>query len=158
MTRPNFALSKIWIALTLLAWPISSSFSGDAEGLLRIFAGFKGQQGLDYNSDGNIDHLDIFAFSLDWKSGFTILTESSPKSGENGVAITREGVQLPCEGSGTTVPGLHQLAAARILAPLVQRTMAHVGLISPHISHRVQSGPAGQNAADSLAAGQTDKR
>ena len=50
MTRPNFALSKIWIALTLLAWPISSSFSGDVEGLLRIFAGFKGQQGLDYNS------------------------------------------------------------------------------------------------------------
>lgn len=70
-------------------------------------------------------------------------------------------------GLGTTTPEkvsaavLKSVDSNRIeiaVAPLVQRTMAHVGLISPHISRRVQSGPAGQNAADSLASGQTDKR
>ena len=70
-------------------------------------------------------------------------------------------------GLGTTTP--EKVASAVLgavdsnrveiaVAPLVQRTMAHMGLISPHISHRVQSGSAGQNAADSLARGQTDKR
>lgn len=70
-------------------------------------------------------------------------------------------------GLGTTTP--EKVAAAVLkavdskrveiaVAPIVQRTMAHVGLMSPHISHRVQSGSAGQNAADSLAQGQTDKR
>jgi len=70
-------------------------------------------------------------------------------------------------GLGTTTP--EKVAAAVLkavgsnrveiaVAPLVQRTMAHVGLISPHIAHRVQSGPAGQKAAHSVASGQTDKR
>jgi len=70
-------------------------------------------------------------------------------------------------GLGTTTP--RKVAAAVLkaidsnrveiaVAPLVQRTMAHVGLISPHIAHRVQSGSAGQKAAHSVASGQTDKR
>ena len=70
-------------------------------------------------------------------------------------------------GLGTTTPGkvadavLKAVDSNRVeiaVAPLVQRTMAHVGLMSPHISHRVQSGSAGQNAAETLASGQTDKR
>ncbi|MCB0869248.1 MAG: SDR family NAD(P)-dependent oxidoreductase [Solirubrobacterales bacterium] len=70
-------------------------------------------------------------------------------------------------GLGTTTPEkvadavLKAVDSNRVeiaVAPIVQRTMAHVGLMSPHISHRVQSGSAGQNAADSLAQGQTDKR
>lgn len=70
-------------------------------------------------------------------------------------------------GLGTTTPAKVSTAVLKAVksnrveiavAPVVQRTMAHVGLISPHLSHRVQSGPAGQNAADSLARGQTDKR
>lgn len=70
-------------------------------------------------------------------------------------------------GLGTTTPAkvaaavLKAIRSNRVeiaVAPLVQRTMAHVGLMSPHISYRVQSGNAGQSAADSLASGQTDKR
>jgi short-subunit dehydrogenase len=70
-------------------------------------------------------------------------------------------------GLGTTTPEkvaaavLKAIRSNRIeiaVAPLLQRTMAHVGLISPHLSHRAQSGSAGQNAADSLARGQIDKR
>lgn len=70
-------------------------------------------------------------------------------------------------GMGTTTPA--RVAAAVLeavdtrkveipVAPLVQRTMAHLGLISPHLAHRVQSGSAGQKAADSVANGQTNKR
>lgn len=70
-------------------------------------------------------------------------------------------------GMGTTTP--ERVAAAVLkavdsrkveipVAPLVQRTMAHLGLMSPHLSHRIQSGQAGQKAADSVASGQVDKR
>lgn len=70
-------------------------------------------------------------------------------------------------GMGTTTP---ERVAASVLkaigsekveisvAPMVQRTMAHIGLISPHLSHRVQSGQAGQKAAESVANGQVEKR
>lgn len=70
-------------------------------------------------------------------------------------------------GMGTTTPErvagavLKAIGSDRVeiaVAPRRQRTMAHLGLISPSLSHRVQSGPAGQNAADSLASGQIDKR
>jgi len=70
-------------------------------------------------------------------------------------------------GMGTTTPD--QVAAAVVkairtdrveitVAPVVQRTMAHLGLVSPSLSHRVQSGRTGQEAAENLAANQTDKR
>jgi short-subunit dehydrogenase len=70
-------------------------------------------------------------------------------------------------GMGTTTPG--EVADAVLdairddpveitVAPVFQKTMAHVGLISPRLSHLVQSGRAGQKAAESLAARQTDKR
>lgn len=70
-------------------------------------------------------------------------------------------------GMGTTTPDrvatavLKAISSQKVeipVAPVVQRTMAHIGLISPHLSHRIQSGPAGQKAADSVARGQTDKR
>lgn len=70
-------------------------------------------------------------------------------------------------GMGTTTPErvatvvLKALDSRRVeipVAPVVQRTMAHIGLISPHLSHRIQSGKAGQKAADSVASGQVDKR
>jgi hypothetical protein len=38
------------------------------------------------------------------------------------------------------------------------RAMAHASLLSPTLSYRFQSGPAGQKTADVIARGQTDKR
>lgn len=70
-------------------------------------------------------------------------------------------------GMGTTTPDRVAAAVLRAIgskkveipvAPVVQRTMAHLGLISPHLSHRIQSGKAGQKAAASVANGQTEKR
>lgn len=70
-------------------------------------------------------------------------------------------------GMGTTTPS--QVADAVVkaiegdrleitVAPALQRTMAHIGLVSPRLSHRAQSGSAGQRAAESVAGGQADKR
>lgn len=70
-------------------------------------------------------------------------------------------------GMGTTTPERVAEAVLRAVdsrkveipvAPAIQRTMAHIGLISPHLSHRIQSGKAGQKAADSVSNGQIDKR
>jgi short-subunit dehydrogenase len=44
------------------------------------------------------------------------------------------------------------------VAPLKLRALAHAGLVSPALSLRIQSGPAGQKTADIIARGQTDKR
>ncbi len=70
-------------------------------------------------------------------------------------------------GMGTTTPGQVGEAVVKAIrtdrveitvAPVIQRTMAHLGLVSPSLSHRVQSGSAGQRTAENLAANQTDKR
>jgi short-subunit dehydrogenase len=44
------------------------------------------------------------------------------------------------------------------VAPMKLRAMAHASLLSPTLSYRFQSGPAGQKTADVIARGQTDKR
>lgn len=76
------------------------------------------------------------------------------------------GARAPA-GMGTTTPERVSAAVVKAVttdkveisvAPFVQRTMAHLGLMSPHLSHRIQSGSAGQKAAESVANGQTDKR
>ena len=45
-----------------------------------------------------------------------------------------------------------------VVAPATARAMAHLGLVSPGLAHRVQSGEAGQRTADEVASRQTDKR
>jgi len=44
------------------------------------------------------------------------------------------------------------------VAPVFQRGIAHLASTSPTLSHRMQSGRAGQSAARKVAAGQADKR
>jgi len=70
-------------------------------------------------------------------------------------------------GMGTTTPDevaaavLEGIRGDRIeitVAPRFQKTMAHLGLMSPSLSHRIQSGKTGQRTAEDLAANQTDKR
>jgi short-subunit dehydrogenase len=76
------------------------------------------------------------------------------------------GIKAPV-GMGTTTPDEVSRAVMKAIegdrleitvAPAIQRGMAHVGLVSPRLSHRVQKGRAGQRAADSLTEGQIDKR
>ena len=108
----------------------------------------------------------VFGLAADLSASAVRATLVAPGFVREAGMFADSGADAPA-GLGTTTP--EKVAAAVLkavdsnrveiaVAPLVQRTMAHVGLISPHISHRVQSGPAGQNAADSLARGQTDKR
>ena len=44
------------------------------------------------------------------------------------------------------------------VAPASARAMAHIGLVSPGLAHRVQSGEAGQRTGDQVASRQTGKR
>lgn len=76
------------------------------------------------------------------------------------------GVRLP-RGLGTTtservaeavVEAIQSDRAEIAVAPPLQRTIAHIGLVSPTLSYRVQSGKTGQRTAEGLASGQTDKR
>lgn len=80
--------------------------------------------------------------------------------------FAESGASAPA-GMGTTTPA--QVADAVVkaiegdrleiaVAPALQRTMAHIGLVSPSLSHRAQAGRAGQRAAESVADGQADKR
>ena len=45
-----------------------------------------------------------------------------------------------------------------VVAPASARAMAHIGLVSPGLAHRVQSGEAGQRTAEEVASKQADKR
>lgn len=70
-------------------------------------------------------------------------------------------------GLGTTSPEevadavLEAIAGDKLeitVAPVKQRAIAHMGLVSPALSYRFQSGKAGQKTADIVARGQADKR
>jgi short-subunit dehydrogenase len=80
--------------------------------------------------------------------------------------FAESGARLP-RGLGTTtseqvaeavVEAIRRDRAEIAVAPPLQRTIAHIGLVSPTLSHRVQSGRTGQRTADGLASRQTDKR
>jgi hypothetical protein len=73
----------------------------------------------------------------------------------------------PIAGLGTGSPQQVADAVVRAIehnkveiavAPIQQRLLAHFGLASPAIAVKVASGDAGQKAAATVAAGQTDKR
>lgn len=68
---------------------------------------------------------------------------------------------------GTTTPGrvgdavleaIRKDRAEITVGSPLSRAMAHIGLVSPGLAHRVQSGEAGQRTAEDLASRQTDKR
>ncbi|MBN8868131.1 MAG: SDR family NAD(P)-dependent oxidoreductase [Solirubrobacterales bacterium] len=108
----------------------------------------------------------VFGLAADLAGGPVGATLVAPGFVREAGMFADSGADAPA-GMGTTTPErvaaavLKAIGSNRVeiaVAPLVQRSMAHLGLMSPHLSHRVQSGSAGQNAADSLARGQTDKR
>lgn len=154
----------------LLAQALLPGMLERGRGKLVLIGSLAGKAGSPRSSIYNATKFGLrgFAFGLaaDLAGSPVSLTLVAPGFVREAGMFADSGADAP-PGLGTTTPDkvaaavLKAVSSDRIemaVAPLVQRTMAHVGLISPHISHRVQSGPAGQNAADSLAAGQTDKR
>jgi len=85
-----FLFLRFLLIIHLLSFPNSPVYTADYESLIRVFAGFKNEQGLDYNNDGVINNLDFFALSLNWKSDYTYIQETNPRNGENNVSLTRE--------------------------------------------------------------------
>jgi short-subunit dehydrogenase len=69
------------------------------------------------------------------------------------------GTGTPQQVGAAVVKAVERDKAEIVVAPLQQRAMAHFALASPSISVRVQSGAAGQKAAEGIAAGHPpDKR
>jgi short-subunit dehydrogenase len=69
------------------------------------------------------------------------------------------GTGTPEQVGAAVVKAIERNKAEIAVAPLPQRALAHFALASPGISVRVQSGSAGQKAADEIAAGHPeDKR
>jgi short-subunit dehydrogenase len=69
------------------------------------------------------------------------------------------GTGTPEQVGAAVVKAVERNRAEITVAPVAQRALAHFALASPGISVRVQSGSAGQKAADEIAAGHpSDKR
>lgn len=69
------------------------------------------------------------------------------------------GTARPEEVGAATVKAIERNKVEVTIAPLQQRAGAHLALVSPSLSARVQSGSAGQKAAEAIASGHsTDKR
>jgi short-subunit dehydrogenase len=69
------------------------------------------------------------------------------------------GTSTPEQVSGAVVKAIERDKVELTVAPLTQRVMSHFALASPSISVRVQSGSAGQKAAQAVADGHPeDKR
>lgn len=68
------------------------------------------------------------------------------------------GTTTPTEVAEAVVKAIRTDKVEIAVAPAFQRTMAHLGLVSPSLSHKIQSGSTGQKAAEDLAANQADKR
>lgn len=109
-----------------------------------------------------------FAFGLnaDLAGSPVTVTVVAPGFVRDAGMFADSGVTAPAV-LGTTTPSRVADAVLRAIrtdrleitvAPIRAKTMAHLGLVSPALSYRVQSGRAGQTAAADLAAGQTDKR
>ena len=67
------------------------------------------------------------------------------------------GTSTPEEVAAATIKAIEHNKVEVAVAPLMQRTLAHVGLATPGLSLKIQSGSAGQKAAAAVAKGQTDK-
>lgn len=69
------------------------------------------------------------------------------------------GTSTPEEVGAATVKAIERNKVEVAIAPLTQRAGAHLALVSPALSVRVQSGSAGQKAAKDIASGHSpDKR
>jgi short-subunit dehydrogenase len=68
------------------------------------------------------------------------------------------GTGTPEQVGAAVVKAVERDKAEITVAPMAQRALAHFALASPGISVRVQSGAAGQKAADEIAAGHPDHK
>ncbi len=157
-------------APVLLAQALLPGMLEANEGKLVMIGSLAGKAGSPRSSIYNATKFGLrgFAFGLaqDLAGTGVSATVVAPGFVREAGMFADSGAEAP-PGMGTTTPEkvagavMKAIDSDRVeipVAPLVQRSMAHIGLISPHLSHRIQSGSAGQKAADSVASGQTGKR
>ncbi len=68
------------------------------------------------------------------------------------------GTATPAQVADAVVKAIEGDRIEITVAPAKQRAMAHFALASPSLSHRIQSGSAGQKTAEIVAEGQSGKR
>jgi short-subunit dehydrogenase len=154
----------------LIAQSLTPAMLDRGEGKLVMIGSLAGKAGSPRSSIYNATKFGlrgfVFGLAQDLAGTPVSATLVAPGFVREAGMFADSGASAPA-GMGTTTP--ERVAAAVLkavdsrkveisVAPLVQRTMAHLGLMSPHLSHRIQSGQAGQKAADSVASGQVDKR
>jgi len=140
------------------------------EGKIVLIGSLAGKVSSPYSSMYNATKFGIrgFAFGLraDLEGTGVGITVVAPGFVAEAGMFADSGADTP-PGMGTTTPAKVADAVVEAIkgnkgeiavAPLVQRAGAHLGLVSPSLSHRLQSGKAGQKAAGDLAKGQKDKR
>jgi short-subunit dehydrogenase len=140
------------------------------EGKIVLIGSLAGKAASPYSSIYNATKFGIrgFAFGIraDLEGTGVGITVVAPGFVGGAGMMVDAGVDAP-PGLGATTPdkvAKGVLEAIRgnkgeiAVAPLATRVGSHIGLISPSLSHRVQSGKAGQKAAGDLAKGQANKR
>ena len=78
---------------------------------------------------------------------------------DSGVSLSPAiGTTTPQKVAGAVLRAIRTDRPEITVAPVTQKVAAHLGLVSPSLSYRMQSGSSGQKTAEKFAAGQTDKR
>lgn len=154
----------------LLARALLPGMLERGRGKLVLIGSLAGKAGSPRSSVYNATKFGLrgFAFGLgaDLEDTPVSITVVAPGFVRDAGMFAESGVSAPVV-LGTTTPS-RVAAAVRAaigsdrleipVAPVRARVMAHAGLVSPALSHLVQSGRAGQRAAGDLAAGQVSKR
>jgi len=154
----------------LLSQALLPGMLGRGSGKLVLIGSLAGKAGSPRSSIYNATKFGIrgFVFGLkpDLAGTGVDVTLVAPGFVREAGMFADSGMDAPA-GMGTTTPDLVAAAVLKAIrsdrleiavAPALQRTMAHIGLISPGLSHRIQSGSTGQKTADELASNQADKR
>lgn len=149
----------------LLAQALSPAMAERGSGHLVFISSLAGKAGNPRSSIYNATKFGLRGFALALRCdlgpkgvGVSLV---SPGFIRDAGMFADSGAKLP-PGMGTGTPGQVGDAVVRaierdkvelVVAPLVWRTLAHVGLASPGLAVRVQSGAAGQRTGEKIATG-----
>lgn len=140
------------------------------EGKIVLIGSLAGKAGSPHSSVYNATKFGLrgFAFGLradlvDTGVGVTVVAPGFVREAgmfaDTGVEAPRVmGTTTPARVAEAVIDAIRGDRAEIAVAPPLQRLLAHIGLLSPRLAHRAQSGEAGRRTAGELAERQRDKR
>ena len=154
----------------LLARALEPSMLEKGSGHMVFVASLSGKSATPLSSVYNATKFGLRGFALGLRAdldplGIGVSIVSPGTIREAGMYADSGAKPIPGLGTGSpqqvadaVVRAIEQNKVELAVAPVQQRLLAHFALASPGIAVKVASGDAGQKAAASVAAGQTDKR